>query len=130
MNTPLDKSKTSVSDAESERIVQQALDNLINSSEHTVMAVDKFHKNEKDKAAIKSANIKRMKEASSHDIETIETKLFSPPVKKFFLPQTKLTLFKFQALHSNFTSRDSVQLYMILPTVNDVNNWRILEIRT
>ena len=49
MNTPLDKSKTSVSDAESERIVQQALDNLINSSEHTVMAVDKFHKNKKDK---------------------------------------------------------------------------------
>jgi len=122
MNTPLDKSKTSVSDAESERIVQQALDNLINSSEHTVMAVDKFHKNEKDKdtpsdksktlskaeqkavakfhknekdkAAIKSTNIKRMKEAASHDIETIETKLFSPPVKKFFLPQTKLTLFK------------------------------------
>ena len=39
MNTPLDKSKTSVLDAESERIVQQALDNLINSSEHTVMIV-------------------------------------------------------------------------------------------
>ena len=39
MNTPLDISKTSVLDAESERIVQQALDNLINSSEHTVMIV-------------------------------------------------------------------------------------------
>ena len=39
MNKPLDKSKTSVSDAESERIVQQALDNLTNSSEHTVMIV-------------------------------------------------------------------------------------------
>ena len=35
MNTPLDKSKTSVLDAESERIVKQALD----SSGHTVMIV-------------------------------------------------------------------------------------------
>ena len=122
MNTPLDKSKTSVSDAESERIVQQALDNLINSSEHTVMAVDKFHKNEKDKdtpsdksktlskaeqkavakfhknekdkAAIKSANIKRMKEAASHDIETIETKLFSPPVKKILFATNKVDPFQ------------------------------------
>ena len=39
MNTPLDKSKTSVLDAESERIVQQALDDLNNSSEHTVLIV-------------------------------------------------------------------------------------------
>ena len=39
MNTPLDKSKTSVLDAEIEPIVQQALDNLIISSEHTVMIV-------------------------------------------------------------------------------------------
>ena len=39
MNTTLDKSQTSVLDAESGRIVQQALDNLINSSEHTVMIV-------------------------------------------------------------------------------------------
>ena len=39
MNTPLDKSKTSVLDAVSERIIQQALNNLINSSEHTVMIV-------------------------------------------------------------------------------------------
>jgi len=74
MNTPLDKSKT-LSKAEQK-------------------AVAKFHKNERDKAAIKSANIKRMKEAASHDIETIETKLFSPPIKILFLQQTKLTLFK------------------------------------
>jgi len=39
MNTLLDKSKTSVLEAESGRIVQQALDNLINSSEHIVMIV-------------------------------------------------------------------------------------------
>jgi len=39
MNTPLDKSKTSVDDAEMERIVQQALNNLIHSSGHTIMIV-------------------------------------------------------------------------------------------
>ncbi len=64
MNTPLDKSKT-LSKAEQKAVV-------------------KFHKNEKDKAAIKSANIKRMKEAGSHGIETFETKLCGPPVKILF----------------------------------------------
>ena len=39
MNAPLDKSKTSVVDTESKRIVQQTLDNLINNSGHTVMIV-------------------------------------------------------------------------------------------
>jgi len=39
MNTALDKSKTSALDAESVRIVQHALDNLGNSSDHTVMIV-------------------------------------------------------------------------------------------
>ena len=39
MNTALYKYKTSVLDAESEGIVQQALDDLINSSWHTVMTV-------------------------------------------------------------------------------------------
>ena len=39
MNTALYKSKTSVLDAESEGIVQRALDDLINSSEHTVVTV-------------------------------------------------------------------------------------------
>jgi len=74
MNTPLSESKT-LSKAEQK-------------------AVARFHNNEKDKAAIKSANIKRMKEAASHGIETLETKLFGPAVKILFLPQTKLTLFK------------------------------------